>query len=52
MEGEVEEVVVAVFEEGGGARRKALEGTRTDTVDKVRGGIRQTFNGFDRVLVV
>ena len=52
MEEEEEEEVVAVFDEGGRARRRALEGTRTESVHKVRGGIRQTFNGFDRVLVV
>ncbi len=52
MEEEEEVVVVAVFDEGGRARRKALEGTRTESVHEVRGGIRQSFNVFDRVLVV
>ncbi len=49
---EEEEAVVAVFDEGGRARRKALKGTRTESVDEVRGGIRQSFNGVDRVSVV
>ncbi len=44
MEEEEEEEEVAVFDEGGRARRKALEGTRTEYVHEVRGGIRQSFS--------